>query len=425
MLAPAAIDIARRSPHWTHTIATRLFLLSIFCIPVQLEVAGFRAVAGSRLPPGDFLLAFSLILAPASFRVMRKPLSYLPLFLPVVLSYGAIVSLLLQGRLTGHSVNVKLIGSFVLVVLGTLTLAYARAGYTTRIMRALLLGIGFWGLIGYIDWRIADIFPWLKVDIASRFGALQFDPNNAGATFAVALLLSWRYGHRIFERRWVWIALTIWFATGLSLTLSRGAYIGAAAAVITVVVVDRVTVEKWTRYLVGVIVIAAFLTATGFVDTAVDDFTRRPDTVGSRGDFVEYAVERWVDSRGLGMGLGTFRAETTRIVHNTAVWLVVEMSLPGLLFFIAMVVLPFQACLRMRTYDHELALALLAAHTAMVVASVGIEALYQRTWWVIIGMTMLPTAAIRAEQIAAALGGSAEAEAEDPDDQPALSVPAE
>ena len=410
-LAPAVAPTARRSPAWTHTIATRMFLISIFCIPVQLEIASFRAVAGSRLPPGDFFLAFSLILAPASFRIMRKPLGYLPLALPLVLGYGAIVSLVLQARLTGHSVNVKLIGSFVLVVLGTLTLAYARAGYTPRIMRSFLYGVGFWGVIGYIDWRIVDIFPWLKVDIASRFGALQFDPNNAGATFAVALLLSWRYGHRLFERRWVWIALTIWFATGLSLTLSRGAYIGTAAAVLTVVAIDRVSVDRWARYLAGIIVIAAFLTATGFVDTAVNDFTRRPDTVGSRNDFADYAVDRWVDSRGLGMGLGTFRAETTRIVHNTAIWLVVEMSLPGLLFFIAMVVLPFQACLRMRTYDHELALALLAAHTAMVVASVGIEALYQRTWWVIIGMTMLPAASVRAEQIAAVLGQSSDAEA--------------
>jgi hypothetical protein len=402
-LGPAAVELHRPSPTWTHTVAIRLYLISIFLIPVQLELDSFQAVVGSRLPPGDIFLAFSVILAPASFRIMRRPLGYLPLALPLMLGYGALVSLVLQGYLTPHSLNVKFLGSIVLVVMGVVTLAYAREGYTARILRAFLLGVALWGVIGYIDWRIADIFPWLSPDIQSRFGAMQFDPNNAGAMFAVAMLISWRYGHRLFVRRWLWMSLTIWYATALGLTLSRGAFIGTTAAVTVVLIVDRVGAERWIRYLAAAVMIGSFLVATGFVATAVNDFTRRPDTVASRGSFADTAIDRWVDSRGLGMGLGTFRAETNKIVHNTGIWLVVEMSLPGLLFFLAMVAVPFQACLRMRTYDHELAMALLAAHMTMVIASAGIEALYQRSWWLIIGLTVLPTAAIRAEQTAAVM----------------------
>jgi hypothetical protein len=400
---PAAAVVHRPSPKWTHTVAIRLYLISIFLIPVQLEIESFRAVIGSRFPPGDIFLAFSVILAPASFRIMRRPLGYLPLALPLVLGYGAIIALVLQGNLTSHSLNIKFLGSFVLVVMGVVTLAYAREGFTVRILRSFLLGVALWGLIGYIDWRIADIFPWLSPDIESRFGGLQFDPNNAGAMFAVAMLISWRYGNRLFTRRPVWVILTIWYATALGLTLSRGAFIGTTAAITAVLIVDKISAERWMRYLTAAVMIGSFLIGTGFVANAVDDFTRRPDTVASRNSFADVAVDRWVDSRGLGMGLGTFRAETNKIVHNTAIWLVVEMSLPGLVFFLAMVVIPFQACLRMRTYDHELAMALLAAHTTMVVASVGIEALYQRSWWLIIGLTVLPTASIRAQQNAAVL----------------------
>jgi hypothetical protein len=410
-LAPSAIQVDRPSPHWTHTVAIRLYLTAIFLLPVQLEVESVQDVIGSRLPPGDIFLAFSLILAPASFRIMRRPLGYLPLALPLVLGYGVLVSLTLQGYVSTHSINVKLIGSAALMVMCVVTMAYAREGYTVRIIRVFLLGVALWGAVGYIDWRIADIFPWLEVDIDSRFGALQFDPNNAGAMFAMALALSGLYGRRIFSSRWVWVALTIWYATGLGLTLSRGAIIGTGAAILTVLAVDRIGTERWVRYGVGAIVVTAFLLASGSVDAAVDDFTSRPDTVESRGDFIDEAVDRWVDSRGLGMGLGVFKAESDKIVHNTGIWLLVEMSLPGLLFFVAMITVPFHACLRLRHYDHQLALALIGAHTTMVVASVGIEALYQRSWWMIIGLTVLPTRTIRAEQASAALANKEETDA--------------
>lgn len=403
-LGPAAADVANPLPRWTHPLALRLFLLAVFLIPVQLEISSVRDTIGSRLPPGDIFLALAVILAPTSFRILKQPLGYLPLALPLVLAYGSVVALVLQGVLTPHSVNVKLLGSAVLVVMGVVTMAYAHAGFTARILRALLVGVGFWGFVGYIDWRVADIFPWLDVDIESRFGGMVFDPNNAGALFAVALLVSWRYGNRLFERQIVWIAWTVWFAVGLGLTLSRGAFIGTAAAIVIVLAVDHVTAEKAMRYAVWAIGITAFLFASGFVEDAVNDFSRRPDNVSSRGSLVDLAVDRWVDSRGLGMGLGTFRNEAGRIVHNTGIWLVVEMSLPGLLFFLAMIIVPFQALLRLRRYDHELAMALLAAHAAMVVSSVGIEALYQRSWWVIIGLCVMPVASVRARQRAAVLG---------------------
>lgn len=402
-LAPASMPSDRVSPGWTHTLAIKLFLIAVFLIPVQLEISSVRDLIGSRLPPGDIFLAFSLFFAPGSFRIIRRSVGYLPLALPLVLGYGAIVSLTLQGYLTQHSLNVKFLGSAVLVVMGVLTMAYAREGMTPRILRSFLFGISFWGAVGYVDWRVFDIMPWLEVDVESRFGGMQFDPNNAGALFAAALLISWRYGIHIYRHRWAWVASTIWFAMALGFTLSRGAFVGTAAALVVVLTVDHVSAEKAMRYAVAAVVIGAILFGTGFVDDATNDFSRRPDTVESRGSFIDTGIERWVDSRGLGMGLGTFRAETTRIIHNTGVWLVVEMSLPGLLLFLALVVVPFQACLRMRSYDHELAMAILAAHMTMVVASVGIEALYQRGWWLFIGLSMLPTESIRREQTQLAL----------------------
>jgi hypothetical protein len=63
----------------------------------------------------------------------------------------------------------------------------------------------------------------------------------------------------------------------------------------------------------------------------------------------------------------------------------------------------------MRAFDRQLALALLGSHIVMLVASVGIEAMYQRQWWMIIGLAMVrpgesrPTEAPRAPTLTRAL----------------------
>jgi hypothetical protein len=72
------------------------------------------------------------------------------------------------------------------------------------------------------------------------------------------------------------------------------------------------------------------------------------------------------------------------------------MSVVGIVFLAAMAVLPIQVTLRMRAFDRQLALALLGSQIVMLVASIGIEALYQRQWWLIIGLAMVQPGESRA-----------------------------
>ena len=55
-----------------------------------------------------------------------------------------------------------------------------------------------------------------------------------------------------------------------------------------------------------------------------------------------------------------------------------------------MVAVPAHAMLRLRSVDYDLAMALLGAHVVMIVTSVGIEALYQRQWWLLVGLAAQP-----------------------------------
>ena len=400
---PAAARVRRPPPHWTHTLAVRCFLIAVFLVPVQLEVEAFKQIIDSRLPPGDFFMVLSLLLAPASFRITRQAVGYLPFALMATLAYGAFIAVVLEGQLSQHALLVKFLGALVLAVMGIMTVAYARMGYAAQILRALLLGVVIAAVIAYIDWKIFNILPWLNEDVKSRFGSLQWDPNNAGALFAISLMICWRYGKHLFLTKRMWLTMTALLALGLGLSLSRGAFIGSAAAILVVVIIDHVSAERWMRYLGGGVVLAVALFALGVVDGAINDFQRRPDNVGDRNSLVAESIDMWAETGGLGIGLGTFRVEIDQVVHNTFVWLVTEMSLPGLLLFFGMVGFPLHACLRLRAYDRDLAMALLAAHIVMVVASVGIEALYQRYWWVIIGCTVWPAGSIRRQQAAAVM----------------------
>lgn len=374
-------------------LALRFFLLAVFLMPLQLEIDAFKAVVGSRLPPGDLLLAASVMVAPAAVKFRRTPIALLPIALLATLAYGMIAAVLYAGELSNHAFLVKFVGAAVLGVLCLVTVTYARAGYAPRILRAWISGMAFWGLVAWIDWKVFNLVPFVEAKTISRFGGMQFDPNNAGAAFALAVVVMWRYGHKLYASRPVRVTIGLGLVFFLGETLSRGGFVGLAAAVAVLLVVGHVSASRWVRYLaVGTIILVAAV-GSGYVGNAVEDFERRPDNVGDREFKLTDSLDQYIDSRGLGIGLGTYRLQQSgEVVHNTAVWLLSEMSLPGVLFFVAMIALPVHAALRLRSVDREFALAILGGHVVMVVTSVGIEALYQRHWWLIIGLLARPVA---------------------------------
>jgi hypothetical protein len=419
MVAQSALSVPTRPtpsrPSGTNGsgIAFRLYLLAVFLMPLQLELDQFRGVVESRLPPGDLVLVAAILLAPTSLRLIRHPLFLLPVFLPLVLAFGMLLAIVQRGDVTPHALRVKFLGAFILVAWCIVTAVYARAGHARRILRVWVLGMAVWAVVAYIDWRVVDFIPFLKFDEPTRFGGMQFDVNNAGAAYGVAVIVLWRMGGELFRSTLArTIALAI-CAAALALTLSRGSYVAVAAAVIVVLVVTRSTATDLAKYAGFVLAVLVVGLATGFLGSALQDFADRPNTVSEREDLTTGALDSFAESDGLGIGLGSQLADTDarldvsqqgggQLVHNTAVWLLVEMSVVGIGYFAAMAVLPIQVTLRMRAFDRQLALALLGSHIVMLVASVGIEALYQRQWWMIIGLAMvrpgesIPTEAPRA-----------------------------
>lgn len=367
-------------------LASRLYLLAVFLMSLQLEIEQFKSVLGSRFPPGDIVLVAAVLAAPQMVAFGRQAVSLLSLAFIGVLAYGVVLAIAYEGVITTHALVVKFFGGGMLVLWCVVTIAHVRAGLVPTIVRTWLAGMAVWAVIAFVDWRVVDFIPWLTHDLDSRFGGAQFDQNNAGVAFGVALILMWRYGSRIISSPLARSSVVIVLITALALTLSRGAFLAVGVAVAVILTVDRVGATNWLRYFaVGLLALIIGLTS-GLIDAAVDDFQGRPDNVSSRQSLIDDALDSYVESNGLGIGLGTQLARQEQVVHNTPVLLLVETSLVGLAFFGALVAVPIRAAWRIRRFDDDLGLALLGGLVVMVIAAMGIDALYQRQWWLLIGL---------------------------------------
>jgi len=99
------------------------------------------------------------------------------------------------------------------------------------------------------------------------------------------------------------------------------------------------------------------------------------------------AIREFLHSPLVGMGLGEYSVKYDVIVHNTVLWFLAEFGVIGLIVilgFLASFVAKMLRALRLGPVEQKpLIVALLAGYAAMLGVSVGIEALYQRHWWLV------------------------------------------
>jgi O-antigen ligase len=132
--------------------------------------------------------------------------------------------------------------------------------------------------------------------------------------------------------------------------------------------------------LVGVLAVLAW--RPGLLALAV-----RSDQVTGRVDILREAFAEIERTPLLGIGLGTYVREHDVIVHNTTAWFLTEFGLVGLVVFLGFIwwyVQGLWASTRSAPpADRDLAFAVLLGVVGMLGLSVGIEAFYQRHWWLL------------------------------------------
>jgi hypothetical protein len=121
-----------------------------------------------------------------------------------------------------------------------------------------------------------------------------------------------------------------------------------------------------------------------------EEMARRPKQVQERFDLIHLALSAFVRHPFLGGGLGSFRLSAGEVAHNSAMWFLADFGLVGLAVLLGFLAWFFNKAWFAYRFAPEreqpLVLALLLAHAAMLGVAMGIEAFYQRHWWLVMAL---------------------------------------
>ncbi len=222
-----------------------------------------------------------------------------------------------------------------------------------------------------------------------RLSGLNPDPNAYGSMLVVALALAaptFGSGRAITDSRIErWGVALLPFS--ILLTNSRSAWIALGVVVIGLIV-SRPRAGLGLALAAGaVLALAALLLPP--------DLTSEQLALAGRGSSsrVEILTETWSafwSQPLVGIGLGQFQAVHGYIIHSTPAWWLGEFGIVGFVTIVGFLGTFFRwgrHVVRVQIDPQRtMVLGLMIAFTSMAVFSLGIEALYQRWWWLTMGL---------------------------------------
>ena len=121
-----------------------------------------------------------------------------------------------------------------------------------------------------------------------------------------------------------------------------------------------------------------------------EEMASRPKQVQGRFDLIHSALQAFTLHPFLGGGIGSFRLGEGEIAHNSAMWFLADFGVAGLTMLLGFLgwfyAKGWFAYRWAPAREQSIVLALLLAHTAMFGLAMGIEAFYQRHWWLVLGL---------------------------------------
>jgi O-antigen ligase len=224
-----------------------------------------------------------------------------------------------------------------------------------------------------------------------RLSGMLLDANAYGGLLVAALVIcegsSWGRAPLI-KGPVLWIS-RLSLALGILFTFSRSAWIALACALLLLCVI---------RTGVAIRIFATGLVCAPFLFLLMgkrflpifEVMASRPKQVQGRFELIRSALQAFASHPLLGGGLGSFRMGEGEIAHNSAMWFLADFGLVGLAMLLGFLGWFFAKGWYAYRYaparEQPLVLALLLAHAAMLGLAMGIEAFYQRHWWMVFAL---------------------------------------
>lgn len=391
------VVIARQEPVARQTgLATMIDRLPMLVILAWAAFLPFQFTFGSsrrplQLAPSDFLLAGAILMLAPQLRFRKRVWTFWHFAFPATFA----ISILAGGALSRYSLANKMVGMLVLLAAYTvITTFVTKWSEVRRIMRAFVVSVFVVNTITSVAKVLGVTLPYTKCHSPScvRLTGYFPDANLYGSLLVVAIALllgTMGTDAQLFSRLRTTIVVFVSLGSGLFLTLSRSSWIGMALVLGALVVLRPGHATRIVLF--GGAVVGSLLT---FVLAERSDFllsvANRRFSIDSRLDIIDDALNAFGENPFFGIGLGNFAERHNVIVHNTVLWLAAELGMVGLVLLAGLmwfVTRQLWFLYRSTTGPRQaMVTALALAHLAMLGFSIGVEALYQRHWWLALSL---------------------------------------
>jgi O-antigen ligase len=386
MTSPIAFDTVFEPPRILSALVTGYVAL----LPYQFEVG-----SGMNFAPADCLLIVALILAPGQLKYRKAAWSLWHIGILATFATGSLVAALRFGVLDRYELLNKDAG-LLLPFLSYLAITSSIVDWhdLRRVLRVFTLSVVLQNTFSVGGFLLAYFFgvenPFARYG-GLRLSGMLLDPNAYGgllvAAFAICEGVSLGRAP-LFKGPVLWFSrLTL--GMGILFTFSRSAWIGLGLSLLLLCAVET---KAAARLVLGGLAGAAglFLLMGNRFVPIFEEMASRPKQVQGRFDLIHAAIQAFVRHPMLGGGIGSFRRGEGEIAHNTAMWFLADFGIVGLAVLLGFVGWFFakgwSAYRLAPPREKPLVLALLLAHTSMFGLAMGIEAFYQRHWWLVMGM---------------------------------------
>ena len=120
-------------------------------------------------------------------------------------------------------------------------------------------------------------------------------------------------------------------------------------------------------------------------------------TIGKRLKIIKRSLSYWIEKPVIGIGLGSYIWKSQKdgipddviTIHNSANWLLVETGIVGLVLFSIFIYICIKTLMSKNDYTNILpTYGMASIILVMIGASIGTEVIYQRYFWLLLGISM-------------------------------------
>ena len=355
----------------------------------------FETNTGINFAVSDCVLLLVLVLAPGL--LIYRSVVWSPWHIGILMTFasGSLVAALRFGGLDRYEVVNKDAGLLLpFLAYFALTSAIEEWNDVRLILRVFTLGVAAENVVALAGFLMGYFFgiasPFAGYN-GMRLSGMLLDPNAYGGLLATAFVVcegASQGTQPLFRGPTLWL-LRVTLGMGLLFTFSRSAWSGLGLALL---VFSILRTRAAVRLVLGAILAAPLLLlamGSRFVPI-FEEMASRPKQVQGRFDLIQAALEKFGQHPVLGGGIGSFRLSEGEIAHNTAMWFLADFGIVGLVVlagFLGWFFIRSWKCYRNAPAEEKApALAILMAHTAAFGLAMGIEAFYQRQWWVVLAL---------------------------------------